>query len=209
MAEETKRTTEEQLPQEGAQGGTQEEKGEALYDDNDPIEVLKATAKQYGLSEDEITIMTKKELQSFLDKKITEAIKTREENLKKKMQEEELKKKQQYEELLKLREKELLELKKQVLIQNSGLPSELAKLVEGDSEEQIKEKIATLQELWQKTIEASVQKALEERLRGKTPAAPKEQTLNLSREALKKMTPEQINELFEKGEIQKLLKRGG
>jgi hypothetical protein len=209
MPEEIKRDQPQQLQPEGQGEVTQEEKSEVVFDDNDPIEVLKATAKQYGLSEDEIAIMTKKELQSFLDKKITEAIKTREENLKKKMQEEELKKKQQYEELLKLREKELLELKKQVLIQNSGLPAELAKLVEGETEEQIKEKIATLQGLWQKTIETSVQKALEERLKGKTPTAPKEQALSLSREALKKMTPEQINELFESGELQKLLKRGG
>lgn len=209
MPEEIKRDQPQQLQPEGQGEVTPEEKSEVVYDDNDPIEVLKATAKQYGLNEDEIAIMTKKELQSFLDKKITEAIKTREENLKKKMEEEELKKKQQFEELLKLRERELLELKKQVLIQNSGLPSELAKLVEGETEEQIKEKIATLQDLWQKTIETSVQKALEERLKGKTPTAPKEQALNLSREALRKMTPEQINELFEKGELQKLLKRGG
>lgn len=209
MADEVKRTTEEQLPSEGAQGGTQEQKDDVVYDDNDPIEVLRATARQYGLSDEDIAIMTKKELQSFLDRKITEAIKTREENLRKKMQEEELKKKQQFEELLKLRERELLELKKQLLIKESGLPSELANLVEGETEEQIKEKIAALQELWQKTVQAHVERALEERLRGKTPAAPKEQPLALSKEALRKMTPEQINELFEKGEIQKLLKRGG
>lgn len=151
----------------------------------------------------------KKKFQSFLDSKITKAIKTREERLKKQQEEERLKQERKFEELLKMRERELVELKKQVMLRDAGFPVELGSLVQGDTEEQIAESIKALQTILNKTVEEKVQSLIEERLKGRTPQQTKEPTLpKISKDALKRMTPEQINDLFERGELQKIL-RGG
>jgi len=201
MAEEVKRDSTSE-PQQGQEAVTQE----VLKDDQDPKEVLKAMLQQLGVSPEEYEVLSRKELQSLLDKKITEAIKTREQNLRKQQEEEKLKQEKQFEELLKMKERELLELKKQLLIRESGLPPELSELIDGSNEEEIKTKIEKAMATYQKLVEERLKQELEQRLKGKTPAQSKENNLKITRETLKNLTPQQINELFEKGEIQKLLK---
>lgn len=200
MAEEVKRDT---VPdQSGQEGVTQD----VLKDDQDPKEVVKSMLQQLGISPEEYEVMSKKELQSLIDRKITEAIKTREQNFRKQQQEEQLKKEKQFEELLKMKERELFEMKKQVLIRDSGLPPELSVFIDGTNEEEIKEKIETLKTTLQRLLEDRLKQELESRLKGKTPTQPKENNIRITRDALKNLTPQQINELFEKGELQKLLK---
>lgn len=86
MTEETKRDSVPE-PEQGQEAVTQE----ALKDDQDPKEVLKAMLQQLGVPPEEYEILSRRELQSLLDKKISEAIKTREQNLKKQQEEERLK----------------------------------------------------------------------------------------------------------------------
>lgn len=204
MTEETKRDSVPE-PEQGQEAVTQE----ALKDDQDPKEVLKAMLQQLMVPPEEYEILSRRELQSLLDKKISEAIKTREQNLKKQQEEERLKREKQFEELLKMKERELLELKKQLLIRESGLPPELSELIDGSNEEEIKAKIEKAMTTYQKLVEEKLKQELEQRFRGKTPVQSKDNSLKLTREMLKHLTPQQINELFEKGEIQKLLGKGG
>jgi len=130
MAEEEKRDTVQQ-PEQGADGVTQkEEKQEdVIFDDKDPKAVLAETARQLGLNPDEISIMTNKELQSYVDSAITRALKSREENLKKQAEIEKMKEKGQYEQLLKQERKEALEDLKNTYLQAKGLPEEFGVLI--------------------------------------------------------------------------------
>ncbi|ABR31305.1 hypothetical protein SU69_07400 [Thermosipho melanesiensis] len=111
------------------QSGTNEE---VLYDDKDPIEALKATAIELGLNPDDVAIMTKKELQSQIDRAVTQAIKTREEKLKKKAEIEKMKEKGQYEQLLRQERREALEDLKNTYLQAKGLPQEFGVLITVD-----------------------------------------------------------------------------
>ena len=133
-----------------------------------PKDALITKAKELGINADEYEFLTKEELQKLIDKKVTEAIKTREENLKKKQQEEELKAKAQYEELLKMKEKELLNMKKKLVVTQAGLSEEVAELVDGSTEEEIQKKL----EILQKQINETAQAMLQEKLKGKLPTQP-------------------------------------
>lgn len=165
-----------------------------------PKDALITKAKELGINADEYEFLTKEELQKLIDKKVTEAIKTREENLKKKQQEEELKAKAQYEELLKMKEKELLNMKKKLLVTQAGLSEEVAELVDGSTEEEIQKKL----EILQKQINETAQAMLQEKLKGKLPTQPGKPEGTITKEMLKSMTPEQINKLWEEGKLKNL-----
>ena len=165
-----------------------------------PKDALITKAKELGINADEYEFLTKEELQKLIDKKVTEAIKTREENLKKKQQEEELKAKSQYEELLRMKEQELLNMKKKLLITQAGLNENLAEFVDGSTEEEIQKKI----ELLQKQITEAAQAILQEKLKGKLPTQPTKPEGTVTKEMLKNMTPEQINKLFDEGKLKNL-----
>jgi len=165
-----------------------------------PKDALITKAKELGINADEYEFLTKEELQKLIDKRVTEAIKTREENLKKKQQEEELKAKAQYEELLKMKEKELLNMKKKLLVTQAGLSEEVAELVDGSTEEEIQKKL----EILQKQINETAQAMLQEKLKGKLPTQPTKPEGTVTKEMLKSMTPEQINKLWEEGKLKNL-----
>jgi len=146
MLESMKRGIDVQLfAGEGDEGATQEQnenqevkqpetptpsEGEAIKDDENPIEALKMTAIELGLNPDELAIMTTKELQSYVDSQITKAIKTREEKLKKKAEIEKMKEKGEYEKLLKQERKEALEDLKITYLKAKGLPEEIGVLID-------------------------------------------------------------------------------
>lgn len=140
MSELEKRGIDIQLFAEGDENATQQEQKpaentnqeEAIKDDGDPIEVLRATAIQLGLNPEDVAIMTKKELQSQIDSAVTRAIKTREEKLKKQAEIEKMKEKGQYEQLLRQERKEALEDLKNTYLQAKGLPNEFGALINVD-----------------------------------------------------------------------------
>ena len=145
MSELLKRGIDIQLFAEGNEDATQEQnenqevkqpesptpsEGEAIKDDENPIEALKMTAIELGLNPEELAIMTTKELQSYVDSQITKAIKTREEKLKKKAEIEKMKEKGEYEKLLKQERKEALEDLKITYLKAKGLPEEIGALID-------------------------------------------------------------------------------
>ncbi|EKF49526.1 hypothetical protein H17ap60334_04922 [Thermosipho africanus H17ap60334] len=141
MSEKFKRSIDLQLfaEDEGEVNATQQEQPventnqeEAIKDDGDPIEVLRETAIQLGLNPEDVAIMTKKELQSQIDKAVTQAIKTREEKLRKKAEIEKMKEKGQYEQLLRQERREALEDLKNTYLQAKGLPLEFGALITVD-----------------------------------------------------------------------------
>ncbi len=139
MSELEKRGIDIQLFAEGDENATQQEQPventnqeEAIKDDGDPIEVLRATAIQLGLNPEDVAIMTKKELQSQIDSAVTRAIKTREEKLKKQAEIEKMKEKGQYEQLLRQERKEALEDLKNTYLHAKELPNEFGVLINVD-----------------------------------------------------------------------------
>jgi hypothetical protein len=137
MLEMEKRGIDIQLFAEGDENATQQEQPventnqeEAIKDDGDPIEVLRATAIQLGLNPEDVAIMTKKELQSQIDGAVTRAIKTREEKLKKQAEIEKMKEKGEWEQLLKQERLEALEDLKKTYLQAKRLPEEFATLID-------------------------------------------------------------------------------
>lgn len=206
MAEEEKRDNSVQ-PAQGEQNVTQNDEGLLTTEEFEKL----TKALEEGDFESFIESLgedTKKKFQSYLDSKITKAIKTRETNLQKMQEEERLKQEKKFEELLKMKEKEILNYKKQVLIRDKGLPAEIAELIDGETEEEIVTKLEKAQQAYQKLVEERLKQELEQRLKGKTPQQKQENTVKITKDMLKKLTPQQINELFEKGEIEKIL-RGG
>ncbi len=166
----------------------------------DPKSLLIDKAKELGINPDEYEFLTKAELQKLIDRRITEAIKTREENLKKKQQEEELRAKAQYEELLKMKEQELLNMKKKLLVTQAGLSEDVAELIDGNSEDEIQKKLEVLR----KQINDAAQALLQDKLKGKLPTQPIKPEGTITKEMLKDMTPEQINKLWDEGRLKNL-----
>jgi hypothetical protein len=206
MAKEEKRLESDEL-EKGQQVETQETKENVIYDDKDPKEVLKSMAEQLNIDAEGYELLSKTELQSLIDQKITNAIKTREENLKKQQEEEKLKQEKQWEELLKRKESELLEVKKREMIRNAGLPVTLTKLVQGNSEEQIQESIEVLKSTLEEVTQEKLQSEIDNRLKGKKYEQGTKQPINISKEVLAKLSAEEINKLFENGELQEFLKK--
>ncbi len=80
-----------------------------LETDTPPKDLLAELAAERGLQPSELEVLPKKELQALIDSKITQAIRTREEKMKKAAEEEQLKAEKRYEELYSLKTKELEE----------------------------------------------------------------------------------------------------
>jgi len=207
MAEEMKGVSQQQ--QTGAEKALHDEtdvkQWEALNETTgttqaDPKSLLIDKAKELGINPDEYEFLTKAELQKLIDRRITEAIKTREENLKKKQQEEELRAKAQYEELLKMKEQELLNMKKKLLVTQAGLSEDVAELIDGNSEDEIQKKLEVLR----KQINDAAQALLQDKLKGKLPTQPIKPEGTITKEMLKDMTPEQINKLWDEGRLKNL-----
>ena len=207
MAEEMKGVSQQQ--QTGAEKALHDEtdvkQWEALNETTgttqaDPKSLLIDKAKELGINPDEYEFLTKAELQKLIDRRITEAIKTREENLKKKQQEEELRAKAQYEELLKMKEQELLNMKKKLLVTQAGLSEDVAELIDGNSEDEIQKKLEVLR----KQINDAAQALLQDKLKGKLPTQPIKPDGTITKEMLKDMTPEQINKLWDEGRLKNL-----
>jgi antitoxin component HigA of HigAB toxin-antitoxin module len=148
---------------------------DVIKDDNDPVEVLKAYAMQLGLSLDDVQIMTKKELQSFVDRQVTQALKTREEKLRKEEERKRLETEGKYQELLRLERKEALDEYKSVLVKSSGLPDFITEMVDtsafvdlqfAEAKARLEERIRTLAEQFNQYIESLVQSRLKEMQKG-------------------------------------------
>ena len=132
---EEKERIEPQNPEAGAAGNetqnnTQNETQGVLHDDQNPMDVLKATAEQLGIKD--VHIFTEKELQSIIDQRVTQAIKTREERLKKQQEIEKMKEKGQYEQLLREERRAALEDLRVAHLQTKGLPEDFAELISLD-----------------------------------------------------------------------------
>jgi hypothetical protein len=177
MSELEKRGIDIQLFAEGDENATQQEQPventnqeEAIKDDGDPIEVLRATAIQLGLNPEDVAIMTKKELQSQIDSAVTRAIKTREEKLKKQAEIEKMKEKGQYEQLLRQERKEALEDLKNTYLHAKGLPNEFGVLINVDpladlSLTEAKEQLVSTLDSVAKKINELVEAKVNEKLR--------------------------------------------
>jgi len=173
MAEE-KQAPEVETPTNEMEGQSQET---ALKDDNNPMDVLRESliqsAHELGLSEDEVKLMTTKELQSYVDKAVTQAIKTREERLKKQQEEERLKQEKKYEELLKMKEEELkrLQLERETLdlLTEKGKGKEWMDLLTAPDIEGRKKQLETIESL----IDNEVKKRVEELEKGSFKAESK------------------------------------
>jgi hypothetical protein len=169
--EEEKQVQEVETPVEGQ---TQET---AVKDDTNPMDVLRETlvqsAHELGLSEDEIKLMTTKDLQSYVDKAVTQAIKTREERLKKQQEEEKLMQEKKYEELLKMKDEELkkLQLERETLdiLTEKGKGKEWMNLLTAPDIDGRKKQLETVEAL----IDAEVKKRVEELEKGSFKAESK------------------------------------
>jgi len=202
MADEEMRGTDAQLQeQEGSSAATQaeQEEDEALHDDEDPKQALLETAKELGLDPDDLVFMTKKELQSYVDRMVTQAIKTREEKLKKKAEIEKLKEKGQWEQLLRQERAEALEDLKRTYMQAKGLPEEFAELIDvspllekslSEAKETLTETIERIAGKINEIVEAKVNEKLKQ-LESSTFTTPEE-----SRPPLPNNPDEALKQLF-------------
>ena len=173
MDEKEMRGADAQLENEGSSVATQSEaeepNEEALHDDEDPRQALLETAAELGLNPDDLVLMTKAELQSYVDRAVTKAIKTREEKLKKKAEIEKMKEKGQWEQLLRQERAEALEDLKKTYMKAKGLPEEFADLVDtaplldkslAEAKEGLIEKIDMIAAKINEIIEAKVNERL-------------------------------------------------
>jgi len=203
MAEEEKRVDSPELNREGGQVDTQE----AIHDDKDPLEVLKAEAIQLGLNPEEVAIMSKKELQAYVDRMVTQAIQTREQKLRKQAELEKMKEKGNWEQLLRQERAEALEDLKRTHLQAKGLPEEFAELIDvtplldkplSDAKESLTEAIGRITSKINELVEAKVNERLKTLERGTFTTAIPEGELPKSRDELLKLPYEKQVEIFTK-----------
>lgn len=102
---------------------------EVLHDD-DPVEILRKTAEELGINTEDLVFMDKKSFQSEIDRRITEAIKTREEKLKREAEKKRLEEEGKFQELLRMEREEFLSAHKAALVKAYGIPDEFADLVD-------------------------------------------------------------------------------
>lgn len=160
--------------------GTTEQSG--VTETTDPMEELKQKAQELGA-----TVLTQKELQSLIDREITRAIKSREENLKKEQEKKLLEEQGRYEELLKLERKEALEKLKREYLEARGLNelngfidvSSLASKSITEATEELTQVLASLESV----IGQMVEKRLKEMQRT-TVKPTKQEEINDIRQAL-------------------------
>ncbi|AKI98176.1 hypothetical protein IX53_00690 [Kosmotoga pacifica] len=176
---------EAQNPEAGAEAN---ETQEAIHDDQNPMEVLKATAEQLGVKD--IHIFSEKELQSIIDQRVTQAIKTREERLRKQQEIEKMKEKGQYEQLLREERRAALEDLRAAHLQAKGLPADFAELVNLDdlldhslteAKDKLLSKIDTIATKLNEIIEQKVTEKLKSMEQG-TFTSPESQTPTLPKD---------------------------
>lgn len=159
----------------------------------------------------------KKWLQSLTDTRVTDAIKTYEnKTLPKKIEDEIAKRfpaetedqkqlrnlKQQFERLEAEKQTETLKNKALSIATEKGLPTKLVDYFIGSDEETTITGLGVLEEVFS----LAVQQAVEEKFKqgGRDPKPPGEPGKSLSKEAIEKMTPDEINENWE--QVEKFLK---
>lgn len=159
----------------------------------------------------------KKWLQSLTDTRVTDAIKTYEnKTLPKKIEDEIAKRfpaetedqkqlrnlKQQFERLEAEKQTETLKNKALSIATEKGLPTKLVDYFIGSDEETTVTGLGVLEEVFS----LAVQQAVEEKFKqgGRDPKPPGEPGKALSKEAIEKMTPDEINENWE--QVEKFLK---
>ncbi|MEH6945204.1 DUF4355 domain-containing protein [Bacillus sp. JJ722] len=159
----------------------------------------------------------KKWLQSLTDTRVTDAIKTYEtKTLPKKLEAEIAKRfpaeteeqkqlrelKQQFERLETEKQRETLKNKALSVATEKALPSKLVDYFIGQDEESTLKNLTTLEEVFS----ASVQKAVEQKFKegGRDPKPPADPGTPLTKEAIDKMSPEEINKNWD--QIQQFLK---
>lgn len=160
---------------EAAAAATQETNEEVLHDDTNAFDVLKETARQLGLSDEEVAIMSKKDLQSYVDKQVTQALKTREEKLKKEEERRNLEMEGKYQELLRLERKEALEDYKNALVKANNLPDFVAPLIDvspfadsnfSTAKQQVEEKVKEFATAFSQFLDAQLQARIKEMQKG-------------------------------------------
>lgn len=149
--------------------GNEQVNEEVLHDDQDPLETLRQMAEQLGVKD--VKLLTEKELRSIIDKEVTKAIKTREENIRKEEERKRLQEQGKYEEILKLERQELLESLKQSYIEAYNIPEVFAKLIDTkvlaempivEGKQAIQELFTTIKEELDKIVESRVSQRISE-----------------------------------------------
>lgn len=155
--------------QEGAEPVTANEQvnDEGLNDDQDPLETLRQVAEELGVKD--VKLLTEKELRSIIDKEVSKAIKTREENIRKEEERKRLQEQGKYEEILKLERKEMLDTVKETYVQMYNIPEELAELIDTKALAELplnegKQAIQRTAEAINKLIESAVEERLSKRI---------------------------------------------
>lgn len=160
------------------QAGQETTEQSGVSESTDPMEELKQKAQELGAA-----VLTQKELQSLIDREITRAIKTREENLKKEQEKKLLEEQGRYEELLKLERKEALEKLKREYLEARGL-SELNSFIDVNAlaSKSITEATEELTQLLS-SVESVIGQMVEKRLK------------EVQRTTVKPSKPEEINDI--------------
>jgi hypothetical protein len=177
---------------------------------NEPIETKTITLDdvQRFLNENE---EGKKFLQSERGKAVAKGVETWKENNLNELIEEKIKEKfpeetEEQKRLRKLeqelqaerneRQKERLKNKALNELTQSGLPTQLADLVIGNDEESTLTRLETIKGLWDNGMKQQVESKFKEN--GRQPAESPNKVEKLTKEQIAKMSPEKINELFDK-----------
>lgn len=170
------------------------------------MDEIKETAAATTETATEEKTYTEKELQSFIDRRVSEALKTARTKFEAEKKEAErlatMTTEERFQEELNNREKELAERERQVallenraaaskILSDKGLSISLVDLVIADSAEDMKLRIDTLE----KELNLSVQKEIEKRLAGNTPARVISAE-GITKEDFNKMTLSQQQQLY-------------
>ena len=156
---------EKNLDYQTSENPTEVEEEEVIHDD-DPVEILRKTAEELGLNTDDLVFMSRADFQSELDRRITQAIKTREEKLKREAERKRLEEEGKYQELMRMERMEALQDYKATLVKANGIPESMAELIDvetlanqpfAEAKKVLDEKVQMLKQ----TFEEYIQKQLE------------------------------------------------
>jgi len=145
------------------------------HENDDPIEVLKRQAKDLGINIDDIVMMSKKELESEMDRRVTQAIKTNEERRKKEEERKRMEEEGKYQELLRIERSEALTKQKEALAKAYDLPKEIADMVDidtlstmplSDASKILDERLSTLKNVVDSLVQQRLEMQLKESQRG-------------------------------------------
>ena len=182
---------------------------------NKDIDILKTRATKLGLDGEKIkTASVETLLQMIEDKRVEEALKTREaalaklkEEETKKQEAEKLKEQEKYKELLTQTDNELKTLKKQNTAMKYGIPAELLEGIVFTTESEFEEKIKKVKNAYDATISKAIETEKARILgeQGRDPQNPPHPTGKYTAEDLKKLSKQEIAKLFDEGKLNHLL----